>query len=166
MGAVFEKVEASILDIEKGYSNNSTDAGGETKWGISKHQYPLLNIATLTQSDALLILERDYWDRYRLNEINDQGIADQIFFLLVNTAPIPAGKVIQTAVNKCGGNLTIDGILGSDSFDSINELHPDWLSDRIRIEEIKYYLKLTDTYASQCVNFRGWVRRALYEENG
>lgn len=44
-----------------GYTNNPVDPGGETRYGISKRQYPILDIKTLKLADALTIYERDYW---------------------------------------------------------------------------------------------------------
>ena len=62
-----------ILAQEGGYQNSSADSGnwtggkvgvGEnkgTKYGISAASYPALDIAMLTQTDAIAIYRRDYW---------------------------------------------------------------------------------------------------------
>lgn len=44
-----------------GYSNNPTDPGGETKFGISKRAHPNVDIANLTAEQALDIYQNDYW---------------------------------------------------------------------------------------------------------
>lgn len=44
-----------------GYTNDPTDPGGETKWGISKRAYPDIDIKSLTKEEALIIYEKDYW---------------------------------------------------------------------------------------------------------
>lgn len=44
-----------------GYTNDLTDPGGETKWGISKRAYPDIDIKSLTKEEALIIYEKDYW---------------------------------------------------------------------------------------------------------
>ena len=43
------------------YTNNPADPGGETKYGISKRQYPQLDIRNLTLADAMGLYHRDYW---------------------------------------------------------------------------------------------------------
>lgn len=164
MGAVFAKVASSIITAEGGYSNSSTDYGGETKYGISKREFPHADIPNLTEAQALALLEEFYWQKYRLSEINDQSVANQVFFLFVNMNPIKAAKIVQLAINGCGRgiiNIKCDGILGSQSIEAINSLIAGWLSDRIRVEAIRYYLQLTDEDKSQIVNFRGWIRREV-----
>ena len=54
---------------EGGYVDNPADPGGETKFGISKREYPDLEIATLTRADAVAIYYRDWWQRYRYSEL-------------------------------------------------------------------------------------------------
>jgi lysozyme family protein len=163
--AVFEKVAPLIIAIEgEKEVNDSSDYGGETKYGISKRQYPDLEINALTEQDAVDILKRDYWKKYSLDQIDNQGIANQVFFLFINMNPLHVGLVVQAAINACGrGIVTVkpDGIMGSITIRAVNALADGWLSNRIRLEAISYYLQLTDHDASQIVNFRGWVRRAL-----
>jgi lysozyme family protein len=73
--AVFEQAFAQIIGNEGGFTDNPADPGnwtgrranqGEcrgTKFGISAHAYPDIDIAGLTLADARAIYRRDYWDR-------------------------------------------------------------------------------------------------------
>ncbi len=73
--AVFEQAFAYIIGNEGGFTSNRNDPGnwtggkpGEgdcrgTKFGISAHAYPDLDIPGLTLDDAHAIYRRDYWDR-------------------------------------------------------------------------------------------------------
>lgn len=45
------------------YTNDPVDPGGETKWGISKRQYPKLDIKALKKSDAYEIYRKDYFEK-------------------------------------------------------------------------------------------------------
>jgi len=47
-----------------GYVNHPADPGGETKYGISKAEYPDLDIAGLTLQQAAAIYLKDYWHFY------------------------------------------------------------------------------------------------------
>lgn len=44
-----------------GYTNDPTDPGGETKWGISKRAHPNLDIKNLTLEQAIPIYIEEYW---------------------------------------------------------------------------------------------------------
>lgn len=57
----FEACIECVLEIEKGYVFDSNDPGGETNWGISKRQYPHLDIKNLTRAEAINIYFQDYW---------------------------------------------------------------------------------------------------------
>jgi lysozyme family protein len=41
----FDEAFDKLIDHEGGYVNDPKDPGGETKFGISKRQYPTLDIA-------------------------------------------------------------------------------------------------------------------------
>ena len=159
-----EKAIAQCELLEQGYSNNAHDYGGETKYGISKRSFPNEDIPNLTPERAAELLKANYWDFYGIGSIDDQGVANLVFCMIVNMNPINAVKTIQAAVNACGRTIIgvkVDGIMGTGTVQSINSLAPYWLCDRIRLENIRYYLRLVDTDLSQRVNFEGWVRRAI-----
>lgn len=50
-----------VLAWEGGYTDDPTDPGGRTNFGISQRAYPDLDIASLTREDAVAIYRRDYW---------------------------------------------------------------------------------------------------------
>ena len=164
MAAIFSKVAPLIIAAEGGESKSRADYGGETKYGISKQEYPNEDIKNLTPERALAILEADYWQPYHLSEISDQTIANQCFFLFVNMNPEHAAQIIQAAVNGVGRTIIavkVDGIMGAATVEAINSLVPYWLSDRLRVESCRYYLKRVDQDRSQEENFVGWIRRVV-----
>jgi lysozyme family protein len=57
----FEAAFLLVVGAEGGYVNDPNDPGGETKYGISKHSYPNVDIANLTYDGAKAIYLRDYW---------------------------------------------------------------------------------------------------------
>jgi len=57
----FRKSLEFTLKWEGVYSNDLTDPGGETKWGISKRAYPNEDILNLTPERAAELYYRDYW---------------------------------------------------------------------------------------------------------
>lgn len=161
MASDFEGVKKQLLDLEGGYTNSARDFGGETKYGISKRQYPGVDIKNLTFDQACVILERDYWNRYQLYKISNQIIANKLFFGYINMNPLEIGRIAQRATNAVGYNLLIDGILGIQTVDAINQSPPAIMLDKLRIELCKFYLLKVQSDESQVPNLPSWIRRAL-----
>ena len=79
--AAFDQAFSHIIGNEGGFTNNPDDPGnwtsgkpgrGEcrgTKYGISAHAYPSLDIANLTLEDAHGIFRRDYWDALSIDDL-------------------------------------------------------------------------------------------------
>jgi hypothetical protein len=76
----FQKAVDDLIDNwEGGYVFDRDDPGGETKYGISKRSYPLLEIAGLTRDDAIGIYFRDYWRKYSVEKIQDPQMRAKAF---------------------------------------------------------------------------------------
>lgn len=58
----FAAAVALILELEGGYVDHPADNGGPTKYGISQRAFPNVNIAALTQEEAVDIYRKAYWD--------------------------------------------------------------------------------------------------------
>jgi lysozyme family protein len=157
----FQQAIPILLEIEGGYSNNPYDLGGETKYGISKRQYPNLDIPRLTSLRASDIYYNDYWMKFRLNEIKDSEISRILLLGLVNLKPESIGLCVQKAINKLGGNIQQDGIVGSETIKLLNKLSPRRVADNLRLELVKFYLGRVMLNKTQLVNLAGWIRRAL-----
>lgn len=50
-----------VKDLDGGYTNDPRDPGGETHFGITKRDYPDVDIKALTLEAALQIYFREYW---------------------------------------------------------------------------------------------------------
>jgi len=59
----FERAMEFVFRWEGGYVFDPKDPGGETNWGISKRQYPMLDIKDLTKDEARDIYRHKYWDK-------------------------------------------------------------------------------------------------------
>lgn len=102
----FEKVVKHLLQIEGGYSDDPLDNGGETKYGISKRQYPHININALTEQQAIQIYYQDYWLAYQCDKL-PPALGCFLFDSVVNHRPKTAVKFVQVAFR-----LIADGIVG------------------------------------------------------
>jgi lysozyme family protein len=105
-----------LIGHEAGYVNDPNDPGGETKWGISKRSYPLVDIKHLTREEAKLFYKRDFWDRMKGDTI-PFPVMFQLFDFAVNsgieTAVRQFQKVVGVADDGHWGPISRQDLLGS-----------------------------------------------------
>ncbi len=106
--ADFNKAITKVLKKEGGYSNNPADRGGETYKGIARKYYKLeylwtlidrykdecggvnstfkkkLDADKLIDSEVKRIYKANYWDKFKLDTVSNQKVAEQIFDDAVN----------------------------------------------------------------------------------
>ena len=93
------KPSRSSWERRGGYVNDPNDPGGETKYGITKLEYPNVNIAQLTLADAQQIYQRDYWSKIDADSLRGRVVALVMFDCAVNQGVAAA----QAAVHKVTG---------------------------------------------------------------
>jgi lysozyme family protein len=118
----FLKAFEYLIYHEGGYSKNSADAGGETKYGISKRSYPHLDIKKLTPDQARQIYFVDFWLKAKCEQIDDENISTKFFDLCVNMGIAQAVKLIQRALRSTGISVIEDGIIGPVTLAAINKV--------------------------------------------
>jgi lysozyme family protein len=106
----FLKAFEYVMYHEGGYVKDPKDAGGETKYGISKRSYPHLDIKNLTQDQARQIYFVDFWMKSKCEQIENENIAAKLFDLAVHAGIPQAIKLIQRALRAAGTQVTEDGI--------------------------------------------------------
>jgi len=181
--ADFQLFKNKILDIEGGYQNNPADRGnynrdGElvgTNFGIAAFTYERWYDKTATESamrnltrdEALGIFEGHFWLRNRIDEIDDQQIAEIICDGIINHGTGSRTKkggvhLAQVALNELGEDLTVDGALGSKTLAAINrqiETQKGRLFNRYRALRVEYYHAIVESKPSQSVFLQGWLKR-------
>lgn len=152
MAAVgFDAAVARVLESEGYYSNDPRDAGGETKYGISKRAYPSVDIASLTLDGAKAIYRRDYWDALRCDELPPR-IAFALFDSAVNSGRGPALKWLQQALN-----VAADGAIGPVTIQAAKQAAGD--VEGVLMRFYGYRLRMLTDLATWPSFSRGWVRR-------
>lgn len=132
-------VERLLLD-EGGYSNLAGDPGGVTNFGISARAYPDLDIAAMSRADAIAIYWRDWWLKFRFDQLSPGAVASKTFNLAVNIGPIHAVRCLQRAIRACAGErLVEDGELGDLTIRAAAQLDSKALLAAIRSEAAGYY---------------------------
>jgi len=128
----FDRSIKFVLKWEGVYVNDSNDPGGETKFGISKRAFAMLDIKSLTEEEARTIYRTQYWEK---------AACDKLEWPMCLV-------VFDTAVN-CGVARAIEWR----SSLSAPQLVADYMFARLA-----HYAKLA---ARQPQSLRGWTNRVI-----
>lgn len=158
--ANFRNVVERTLKMEGDYANDPDDVGGETRFGISKAQYPDLDIRNLTLDQAKEIYERDYWNSLRLGEIASDRVAWKVFDIAVNCGTPRAANMLQRAVG-----VEQDGIVGRETIARVNEniaiRNTQTVLDTLAELQARHYAKAVRNKPTNAKFIVGWMDRAF-----
>lgn len=147
----FEECVAIIIDFEGGYVFDSNDPGGETKYGISKRQYPDIDIKDLSQEDAISIYKRDYWDRIEGDSLPDY-LRLLVFDCAVNQGVSRASTFAQRSVR-----VEADGIIGPKTIAELYNIEPSFFVRDFSMYRFEAYAKNPGWQHFG----KGWCKRLL-----
>ncbi len=144
-----------------GWSDDPDDAGGATMIDVTLKTYTAYRrkqgIRVTTKTDLLNItfeewkdiLKTCYWDLWRADEINAQGVAH----LLVDWVWASGPKTIRTAQKIIG--VKADGIVGPLTLTAINRQNSRQLFSKLYEARKQYYRNCKGAWKY----LRGWLRR-------
>jgi len=160
----FERAVTRLLADEGGYVDIAADPGGETKFGITRRDYPDVDIAALTRAQAVAIYYRDWWQRYRYSELPGP-IGAKLFDLAVNIGPDHAVRCLQRALRACGRRVAEDGALGRATIATAGAANQLALLAALRAEAAGYYRALAAIERGRRAGgdlefLGGWLNRA------
>ncbi len=136
-----------------GYTNDSTDRGGETKFGVAKTANPDLNITTLDWEGA----KRVYYKRYWLSgdcQLLPPRLAVLHFDICVNHGVGRAAKFLQKAVGA-----EPDGDIGPATLKLVSSKDVIALCNNICDQRDAYYNAIVVKDQSQLKYLNGWLIR-------
>jgi lysozyme family protein len=142
-----------ILKIEGGLSDDPSDQGGKTKFGISQKQYPDIDIAGLTIEEAREIYRVDYYDAYRCSEL-PPAIGLYLFDGVVNHRASSAIKFLQIAVES-----KPDGIIGPMTIAATFRTNTTKTIHEMNITRTRYYFDIVTARSDQAKFLDGWLSR-------
>lgn len=101
----YAESEANVLLSEGGYTNNPSDPGGPTNWGITiydarlywKHDATAADVRAMPKSVAQQIYKKKYWDALDCDQL-PAGLDYSVFDYGVNSGIGRPGKVLRTLV--------------------------------------------------------------------
>lgn len=173
----------NLIEIEGGYVNDPRDAGGETKYGITKkvalaHGYTG-RMQDLPRELAFDIYYADYISGPRFDQVFAAGyemLAEELIDTGVNMGPSKASEFLQdwlTALNNQGKlypDLVVDGAIGPRTISALKSLGAHRgvattdkvLTSACNSSQAVRYLQLAKGKESQEAFLWGWlVNRAV-----
>ena len=154
--ADFNRIIEKTLLIEGGYSNRPTDRGGETNFGISKRQYPNLDIKNLTVDQARALYRKDYFDINSLGSISSNRIAWKVLDIGVNCGVETAARMLQKAVG-----VDVDGSVGPETIRATNTKDAETVMDELVRAQVSHYAAIVVQDPGELANLLGWVQRGF-----
>ncbi|MCG3698855.1 peptidoglycan domain protein [Aliarcobacter butzleri] len=107
-----------------------------------------------------IFYKKEFWDKMRLDEINSQHIANEIFIFGVNVNWKIAIKEAQKLIG-----VATDGIIGTQTLKALNNYDEHVFDKKFDDIEIAYYEQIVKNKPHLAHNLKGWISRALYVVN-
>lgn len=145
----FDKAFERLIGHEGGYVNDPRDPGGETKFGISRRQYPGEDIAGMTLERAKVIYLRDYWGPAACDAV-PEALKFDVFDTAVNSGVVATIRMLQRAVGE-----RADGVVGSRTLLAVQTMDPERLLARFNGYRLDY---LNDQPTWPAFG-KGWTQR-------
>ncbi len=156
-----------VIGLEGGYVNDKFDRGGETKYGITKRDYPSIDIKNLTLKTAQKIYYKDYYTRdfMNLNKVEDKELCLELFESSVLMGVRTVAKNLQKALNYMNDNeklfsdLKVDGWIGEKSFKALSKVDSKALIKVLNGLQFNKFIKIVERDKTQERFFKGWLKR-------
>lgn len=190
--ANFKIAHSLTKDNEGGYVNDPTDKGGETLNGISRVHFPNLLLWTkldaikkgktpsqinqYVKNDATMqtmideFYKSNFWDVLKLDYVNNQDVANELFDTGVNMGVKTAAKMLQEALNLCNRNglnypdVAVDGIISANG-ETIKTLNgkadTKAVYNTLNMLQGERYLNIMRSNKSQEKFWDGWIKRVV-----
>jgi len=144
---------SKTLVHEGGYTNSSSDPGGETNFGISKREYPNLDIKNLTQAQAIEIYKEGYWKNL-YSQIESQAVAEKLFDLGVLFGVGTAITILQLTLG-----VVQDGMFGSGTLTAVNQAEEMTLLKSFKGNLATHAFNVVTAKPQERIFIQGWLNR-------
>ena len=164
--AKLEPLAQFILSFEGGFVNDPKDHGGATNRGVTIATWKaqgydkdgdgdidVQDLKLITAKDATDIMRRNYWNRWRADDIKDQSIANILVDWLWASGK-PAITLVQEMLK-----VKADGIVGPKTIAALNDQWPSTFFEKIKTRRRQYIDRLIANNPSQKRFQAGWYRR-------
>ncbi len=164
--AKLEPLAKFILSFEGGFVNDPKDRGGATNKGVTIATWKaqgydkngdgvidVKDIKLITEADAVAIMRKNYWNRWRADEIADQSLANE----LVDWTWASGRHGIVIPQQLLG--VAADGVVGSKTIAALNGTYAPVFFEQLRKRRLKFIDNIIKGNPSQKRFEAGWYRR-------
>lgn len=165
-----------VLKHEGKMSNNSSDPGGPTHYGISLRflkasgidvdadgDIDVQDILAMDKSRAIEIYKKCWWIKYDYDQIKSLPISTKLLDLSINMGPFECHKIFQKAARNFGYIIVVDGFLGMQTIGILNNIYDESQDDnyiKLVNKEAEYYYRLiVKKNPILSLFLKGWLNR-------
>lgn len=161
---IFESAFGYLIQNEGGLESNTADSGGLTKYGITKAQFPDIDITSLTLDGAKDIYYSrppkgsplPFWvPNYSL--IHDGRVAAKIFDMAVNMGPGTTHEIVQLSI----GMKNPTQVFGAITLGIVNTADATTLLTELAARAAVHYCQVVIKNPVDLPFLLGWIRRAF-----
>lgn len=155
-----------VLSFEGGYVNDPKDRGGATNKGVTIATWKaqgydkdgdgdidVNDLKKITDADAINIMRKNYWNRWKADDIRDQSIANTLVDWVWGS-----GKYGITIPQQMLG-VNADGVVGPKTLAALNAQNPKAFFVKLQARRETYLRNLVKNNPSQKRFLNGWLRR-------
>jgi lysozyme family protein len=172
---IFDTQIEKTLTKEGPYSNDASDSGGETAWGVTEAIARAFGyqgaMRDMTRDQAITIYRRRYWTAPRFDQVAliDGPLASRMLDCGINCGPAVPGQFLQRALNALnnGGKLypdmTVDGGVGNVTLAALKafiaapgDAGRSVLLNMVKAQQSVRYLEIAEGSPTQEVFEWGW----------
>ena len=170
----FNLAMRTVLRHEGGLSNNKSDPGGITNWGISLRYLKQAHIdpngdgkedandiihLTLTEADN--IYYKQWFEKYHYGDIKNQAVMTDVLDFSINAGASQCHKVVQRAINSISKTkVPVNGVLGQSTIALMNSLNSVQLHQAINTQQKDFYRSIVKRNPHLKVFLKGWILRS------
>ena len=167
-----------IIIIEGGYSDNPSDSGGKTMYGITESVARYYGykgqMKDLSKSFAHFVYKEGYWDSLYLDKVSimSKNVAFEMFDTAVNTGIVSATIFLQRCLNvlnlksRVYKDIVVDGRMGPATLSSLQSHLNHRRSDETLYKMLNalqgaYYIELAERREKDEDFIYGWFKHRV-----
>ena len=166
MATSVEKLAPFVLEHEGGFVNDPLDRGGATNKGVTiavwKAQgydkdgdgdIDVADLTLITEADAIMIMKKNYWDRWKADQIKNQAIANTLVDWVWGSGAWGI-KIPQRILG-----VKDDGVVGIKTLEAINKQNPNKFLEKLYLARFNFLDDIVASNPSQKRFIKGWKNR-------
>lgn len=164
--AKIEPLGKFILSWEGGYVNDPADSGGATNKGVTLKTWQtqgwdknhdgkidVKDLKLISDADAMAIMKKNYWDRWKADLIDSQAIAN----ILVDWVWGSGVWGIKIPQDMLG--CEADGVVGPKTLAALRRQNPAMFFNRLKQRRKQYLYDICKSRPAKKKFLKGWLRR-------